>query len=547
MKMFVTPRMEITSLAYNSRQRPKSKPQRIKGLAFVSWLVCCTLIAALSPTASAWAQRANEVFITAHVQILPGESPIEAERGFFFAPENRGHDNSRLIAVSFLRFPSTSENPGPPVFWLPGGPGDSALRRFVEGSFDPRFINELKMMLADMRAAGDVIMMDQRGAGLSAPFLMCAKAAAPIPPEQPLTRNLQFEIEKKAASECKQEWRARGHDTDGYHITELADDVKALKDVLGYEQIILFGGSFGSQWSLSIMRRHPDMVARALLRGIEDTNDTFDAPQGMLSAIKGVLKDSENDPDIAPLIPEKGFLAAIQKRIAALEDNPQVVTIKDPNTGEDIDVAFGAEELRATWWRDPDGWRIGERLGGLKWPGSLAKVVNGDYEDLARMTLYAKTNRTASMRWPAAMSTAVDCGLAGPDEIYNSYARDPATRLIGDPNIGLAGGCAGWAAKQPPAQFFDPLQTKTPVLFIHGVFDMATPYENAVNTIAGFENGRLITIERSGHNPLTDVYREDPDSLRPIIRRFLRTGSHDGVPGKITLPPLDYKGPRTAQ
>ena len=492
-------------------------------------------------------QPGGDLFIAAHVQTLPGEKPVIGERGMLFAPEARSDENSRSIAVSFLRFPSTAENPGPPVFWLSGGPGDSALRRFVEGSFDPRFIEEEKALLADMRAAGDVVIIDQRGAGLSAPFLMCAEASAPLSPRQPVTRSAFFEAEKAAAARCKKEWRARGHDTDGYHIVELADDVKALKDALGYEQIILFGGSFGSQWSLSIMRRHPDIVARALLRGIEDTNDTFDSPEGLLSAIRAILADAEIDPDIAPLVPEGGFVAAIEKRIKALEDNPRLIAIDHPATGDALEVAFGAEELRATWWRDPDGWRLGERLGEHRWPGSLTKVINGDYSDLAAMILSFKTVRGVSMRWPGAMSQTVDCSLAGPEDIYNAYARAPATALIGDPNITLAGACAGWEAKQLPDSFFEPLQTQTPALFIHGTFDMATPFGNAVDTLPGFENGRLITVERSGHNPLTDLYREQPDVIRPIVRRFLKTGSHEDAPEVIALPPLDYEGPGAAE
>ena len=540
-------RMTSFSVSFE-KLRPLKKnrrPAAYNVIADFCRLIGCA--SALAFGAAAWAQQADDIFIAAHVQTLPGEPSITGERGFLFVPENRSDENSRLIAVSFLRFPSTSEDPGPPVFWLSGGPGDSALRRFVEGSFDPRFVEEEKALLADMRTAGDVVIIDQRGAGLSAPFLMCAEAPAPLPPRQSVRRSALFEVAKAAAAQCKEYWRARGHDTDGYHIVELVDDVKALKDALGYEQITLFGGSFGSQWSLSLMRRHPDSVARALLRGIEDTNDTFDSPDGLLSAIRAMLADAETDPDIAAVAPEGGFIAAIEKRIKELEDNPRMITVEDPATGDTLEVAFGAEELRATWWRDPDGWRLGERIGGRKWPGSLANTVNGDYRSLARMILSFKTVRGVSMRWPDAMSEAVDCGLAGPEEIYNAYARAPATALIGDPNINLAGACAGWQAKQLPNSFFDPLQTETPVLFIHGTFDMATPFGNAVDALAGFENGRLIAVERSGHNPLTDLYREQPDIIRPIVRRFLKTGSHAETPEVIALPPLDYEGPGAAQ
>ncbi len=52
---------------------------------------------------------------------------IDAEFGKLTVPENRTNPNSRLIELTFVRFKSTSPNPGSPIIYLAGGPGGSGI------------------------------------------------------------------------------------------------------------------------------------------------------------------------------------------------------------------------------------------------------------------------------------------------------------------------------------------------------------------------------------------------------------------------------------
>src|SRR3954467_8348305 len=52
---------------------------------------------------------------------------IDAQLGHLTVPENRPNPKSRLIELAFVRFKSTSANPGPPVVYLAGGPGSSGI------------------------------------------------------------------------------------------------------------------------------------------------------------------------------------------------------------------------------------------------------------------------------------------------------------------------------------------------------------------------------------------------------------------------------------
>ena len=77
------------------------------------------------------------------------------EIGVFFVPENRGNPDSRVLAIDYVRFPSKQQSPkGPPVFMLPGGPGDTYVGKAPDVWKLPQ--------LETLRAFSDVILMNQR-------------------------------------------------------------------------------------------------------------------------------------------------------------------------------------------------------------------------------------------------------------------------------------------------------------------------------------------------------------------------------------------------
>lgn len=107
-----------------------------------------------------------------------------------------------------------SGNPqGIPVLFLHGGPGagcDPEHRRF----FDPN--------------AYRIILFDQRGAGQSTPHSELAKNTTPL----------------------------------------LVADMEVIRQQLGVERWVLFGGSWGSTLALVYAQAHPDRVLNMVLRGI---------------------------------------------------------------------------------------------------------------------------------------------------------------------------------------------------------------------------------------------------------------------------------------
>lgn len=89
---------------------------------------------------------------------------VPAELGAFQVPEQRSNPASRKITLRFVRFRSTSANPGPPIVYLAGGPGASGIATAA----GPRF-----PVFQALREVADVIALDQRGVGRSNEIKLC--------------------------------------------------------------------------------------------------------------------------------------------------------------------------------------------------------------------------------------------------------------------------------------------------------------------------------------------------------------------------------------
>ena len=164
--------------------------------------------------------------------------------GYLVVPERRDREDSLLLRLAVAILPARSEEPlADPVLYLHGGPGGYAVA--APSSW-------LESPLRDER---DLILLDQRGAGLSEPslcpdlglhdFRVMALDYAP---------GEEIEARKHAALRCRDELLAQGIDLGAWNSTTSAMDVEDLRLVLGIEEWNLLGVSYGTRLALAIMR-----------------------------------------------------------------------------------------------------------------------------------------------------------------------------------------------------------------------------------------------------------------------------------------------------
>ena len=175
--------------------------------------------------------------------------------GFVSVPEDRSQPDSPLIKIGVAVVHSRADQPAPdPIFFLNGGPGGAliaALPNMLSG-FDP------------LLSVRDVVFFDQRGAGWSQPSLVCPEVEALKIAE---LKGQPFSLEESLAPylACRDRLQGAGVNVAAYNTTENAADVDDLRRALGYEQINLFGVSYGTMLAQVIVRDQADHIRSAVL------------------------------------------------------------------------------------------------------------------------------------------------------------------------------------------------------------------------------------------------------------------------------------------
>jgi len=201
-------------------------------------LLCCfMLILAITPATIAQDDATYE----------PGACPFavpdgeSVDCGTLFVPEDRNDPNSPEIALAVAIVRAENGAPLPdPIIYLEGGPGGSAISS-LDSWFDSPY-----------RQDRDVILIDQRGTGLSEPGLFC------IPEEDSVDIFAETE-------QCRDDLLDRGINIDAYTSATNAADINALRVALGYDQVNLYGVSYGTRLALTVMRDFPDGIRSVVL------------------------------------------------------------------------------------------------------------------------------------------------------------------------------------------------------------------------------------------------------------------------------------------
>jgi pimeloyl-ACP methyl ester carboxylesterase len=469
--------------------------------------------AAITLAAIPDAVQAQELKLVPGQRVLKSGERLDYEAGTLFVPEHHGKAGGKVIAVPFERYRARHPSGASPIFFLAGGPGDSALDRLDKpsGQSDVAFYSEF----------ADVVFLDQRGGGRSLPHMTCPDTAQ-LPLDRPVKAETRIAATRKIALACRDYWTGRGVDLTAYSTTENGDDVIQLAKVLGYNRISLVGGSYGSHLGLSLIRRHPEILDRVVLRGIEGPDDTYDVPSGTLGALSRIAAAAEASPELAGEIPPGGLIAALKAVEQRLDANPVTVIVKGKS------ITLGGDDVRGVA-------RHGAREK-TPWPAYIIRMYRGDYSQLAKDAL---EDRTVGIEGP--MHFMMDCASGISAERKRKILADPAQQVLGNINEEYFATCDIWNAPDLGAEFRSPVRSNIPILIFQGTWDTNTPMENAETTATWFPNGALIHVLGGTHPVLDELYRSWTP-MRPAIRTFLEGGKPE-IPATIVLPQAAFDKP----
>lgn len=177
--------------------------------------------------------------------------------GFLEVPENRANPNRKTIKIAYAVIKSKSSSPLPdPVIYLMGGPGGSTLNGIQYWANHP------------IVAHRDLVLVDQRGTGLSEPQLCPDIGLFTVEiMGKDLSKEQEYQHLSKEANNCKNKLIKQGITLGAYNSKENAADLEALRKHLGYKKWNLYGGSYGTRLALTMMRDSPDGIRSVVLSG----------------------------------------------------------------------------------------------------------------------------------------------------------------------------------------------------------------------------------------------------------------------------------------
>lgn len=430
---------------------------------------------------------------------VAGET-IAARCGTFTVPENRKARRGRMLPLKLIVIPSRASRAatGAPVFFFSGGPGQAATEA---------------LWLADswQRDAHDVVLVDLRGTG-EGTALNCPSGGSDEDPQSYLRPYLSLGT---GFADCRDELAKRA-DLTQYTTTIAMRDVDELREALGYRQIAIEGGSYGTRAAMEYIRLFPRRVHAAVLYSlvpVENRAPLFHARAAQRAYDLMVGQCGAEATCRAAYPSLKSDAATIMKR---LEAQPARVTIPNPATGKPVEVTLTAsgfaDALRVMLYGIENERRV---------PLLLAGALRGDYTPFAAAGLANNRSFSGAIRTGLLLSftCAEDTWRIRPEEIE----RESAGSFLGTLRVrAQLAACSVWPKGKVPAGYYRPPVSRVPVLLVSGHLDPVTPPEWGEVALRRFPNGTHVVVPGGTHTPTSPC-------IEGLARTLLATGSVKGL------------------
>lgn len=407
-----------------------------------------------------------------------GLSRVEASCGWLEVPENPEQPEQGNIRLHLALAPAIdSSAEGAPLAVLAGGPGQAAYDLYASraGGF------------SRIRQRHPILILDQRGTGRSN-RLQCELQ------EDAEEEEYSAELMKQVVSECLATLPA---DPRFYTTSVAVRDLDHAREVLGFDQLNLWGGSYGTRVALHYLRRYPAQTRAVIIDGVVPP-DMVLGPQIAIEAqhaLDAILDRCASDASCSEAFPDlRSDLARLR---AQLDAAPIAVSVTDPVSGELLETEFGNFHLS-----------IALRL--LSYapqtvalmPLLIHEAADGNVAPLAGQALMLGSDIGEALA--LGMHNAIVCTEDMPyfephmvdrDALENSY--------LGTLQIdSLVAICENWPAGFIDDDFRDAVSSDVPVLILSGQFDPVTPSSYGEHVRAGLSNAEHFVIEGQGHGQL---------------------------------------------
>lgn len=453
---------------------------------------------------------------------LPGVEH-DARCGSVSRPLDPARPDGPRIDVHYVVLPALARNRKPdPVFFFAGGPGQSAIA----------LAGPLSRQLARLSNRRDVVLVDQRGTGRSAP-LVCDTPD----PARPLAELADMAAMEARLQSCRQALQALPHgDLRQYTTTIAMADVDAVRQALGAAQVNIVGGSYGTRAALEYMRQFPQQVRRAVIDGVAPPDMVLPATiapdaQAALDALDAACAA---EPACATRYPGLGT-----RWQQLLDSLPREIGVLHPVTGQPERLTL-TRDIAASMLRGP----LYAPVLASALPLAITEAAAGRFEALFGLGGALGGGRK-ELQLAEGMHFSVVCAEDAPRLASAGPAAPTAAPAFGSVFADLyRRACADWPRGAVPADFYAMPPTPAATLVLSGGLDPVTPPRHGERTARALgANARHVVVPHAGHGVMgigcmRDVLFRFVDAETPADALAVDTACVESIPRPPAFQPV---------
>jgi pimeloyl-ACP methyl ester carboxylesterase len=418
-----------------------------------------------------------------------GDVAYDADCGTLLVQENRADPISRLIAVPVTRVRSTGNEPAEPIFFLPGGPGNSN-QGFSRVNW---FIDKHDIVIVGYRGVDGSVKLD------------CPEVSHHI-------RNLpgdmlgETSIEQMTAAyaSCAERLQNEGVDLEGYTVVDVVDDMEAARLALGYEKINLYSISYGTRLAMIYAWRYPESIYRSAMVAVN--------PPGHMFYYDPAVIDQQ--------IADYGELCASNSKCSAQTDDLAATLLETSQNLPErwLGIPIDRGMIRAASFESLSDTQAAPKVFDVWLAAS-----RGDYSGMALLTLAGPMMFAEATTWGDNMAKAASIDYEATRALRSEI--NLADSILGSPRTEIAAAAAGWPVKTVPDEYQQIQPSDVETLLLSGSIDLWTPMQFAEEEfLPSLSRGQHVVVSDMGH---AEMLGSQPEASEKLLTSFFDTGLAD--------------------
>jgi pimeloyl-ACP methyl ester carboxylesterase len=403
---------------------------------------------------------------------------VPARCGTLRVPEDREYPKGGSIALKVAVVPALNRrSTAAPMFLLAGGPGQSAIQVYVA----------LNSAFARINRNHAIVLLDQRGTGSSSPQ-SCEYPEEWQQPADPIPAL------RKATTDCLAKLGQRVR----FYTTGVAvRDLEETRAALGFQQIDLYGASYGTRVAELYMRRHPARVHAVILDGVTYPEQLIglETPQDGEDSLNLIVARCLQAPDCAAVYPD--LRQDLDSLLRQFGPQKVMVTIDDPDSGLPLEIEFNHKILGAAL-----RFLSYSAMQASLLPALIRQAAHGKLRPIASQSIM--NARQIGDQLANGMQYSVICSEDEPFFAAANIDRAAMAKTYQGTDLvdALHEICKLWPRGPVDADLHAPLHSDIPTLLLSGEADPVTPPADAERAASSLTRHRHLILKGEGHGQL---------------------------------------------